>query len=115
MQKALAREITARIWGDVDMAGYPMNLELAESIAELLTTVDIKTVPKTEETIYKFANLAIFNLNTDLMLTQIVERGKSFDPLLKHFSNEEIEMLTNMLTKVVYAMLVNRKDVENEK
>ena len=108
MQKALAREIAARIWGDVDMAGYPMNLELAESIAELLTTVGTKTVPKTEETIHKLANLAIFNLSTDLMLAQIVERGKSFDPLLKHFSNEEIEMLTNMLTKVVYAMLVNR-------
>lgn len=112
MQKAVAREIAARIWGDIEMVGRPMDSELVEGIAQLLTTVGTKTVAKTKETIRRFANLAVFNLNTDLMLAQISEKGKLFDPLLMQFSDEEIEMLTNVLTKVTYAMLVNRKDEE---
>lgn len=112
MQKAVAREIAARIWADIEMVGRPMDSELAESIAQLLTTVGTKTVAKTKEVIHRFASLAVFNLNTDLMLAQIPERGKLFDPLLMQFSDEEIEMLTNILTKVTYAMLVNRKGEE---
>lgn len=109
MQIELARQIAARIWCDAEMKKFPMDTELAETIAQLISTIDMPSKPDTRKAIRDACSLTVFCLTTDLMMAELQLNGNLFETPFVKFSDKEYTLLTNSLTNIVNALINNRE------